>query len=85
MLLKTILSVHVDVQASYLVGALVGMGSCVWYWFLGVRDSEVYACAVMMGAAGSLLLITSISITSDLIKEDTVSQGWLLCFPFLFY
>ena len=44
-------------------------------YFVGHHSNYVYGSAVLMGAAGSLLLITAIAMVSDLIGDDAVSSS----------
>ncbi|GFO01548.1 major facilitator superfamily domain-containing protein 12-like, partial [Plakobranchus ocellatus] len=61
-------------KATYVAAVGIGAASCVWMYFVPEKSSQVYGCAVLMGCAGSLLLITSLSMTSDLIGSNVVSN-----------
>lgn len=62
-------------QTTYFFGCALALSACVWMNF--GRDSafgiyEIYAVAVVIGIAGSTLLIISLSLTSDMIANSTV-------------
>lgn len=61
---------------TYVIGATLGLGACTWLR-LGHGDTYshylVYAVACMLGAAGSIVLVTSLGVTADLIGRDTDS------------
>ncbi|XP_012937909.1 major facilitator superfamily domain-containing protein 12 isoform X2 [Aplysia californica] len=76
-LLAPVMNHYAGRKLSYFIGALIGIASCLWLYFVGHRDFTVYGCAVLMGCANSLLLITVISLTSDLIKQDTESGAFV--------
>ena len=52
------------------------MVSCAWMWvihYLAHRlNLMVFGCAVLLGVGGSAILVTSLSMTADLIGENTV-------------
>lgn len=56
-----------------MLAVAIGAGACIWMYFVPPNSDMIYGCAFFMGAAGSLLLITSLSMTSDLISANTVS------------
>ncbi|KAE8747761.1 hypothetical protein FOCC_FOCC005584 [Frankliniella occidentalis] len=61
-------------RLAYLIGCLIGAGGCVWVG-LGAgkiyTTYEVYAVAILLGASSSILLVTSVGLTADLIGQDT--------------
>ncbi len=64
----------------YISGAAVGAAGCVWVRFEGISldaDYEVYAVAVLLGAGASATLITSLSLTADLIGANTESGAFV--------
>ena len=67
-------SIFVILKATYIVGLVFGLSSCVWFYFLKQETSnETYGAAVLLGIGGSTMLVTSLAMTSDLIGENTVS------------
>ncbi|CAG5133452.1 unnamed protein product [Candidula unifasciata] len=64
-------------KLSYVLAAAIGVGSCVWMYFVPKNSDTIYGCAFLMGASGSLLLITSLSMTSDLISANTESGAFV--------
>ena len=50
------------------------LGSVTWMFFLRhATDMEVFGAAILLGAGGSTILVTSLSMTADLIGDRTVS------------
>lgn len=64
-------------KISYVIGVALGASSCVWMYFIGEKSNDVFGAAFFMGFAGSLLLITSLSMTSDLIASNTESGAFV--------
>lgn len=67
-------------KITFLLGALVGLGACVWLYF-GKNDSyrfrELYVVASFLGIGGSTMLITSLSITNDLIGDNNETGAFV--------
>ncbi|CAG0915809.1 unnamed protein product [Notodromas monacha] len=67
-------------KVSYLAGSAVGLVACGWI-YLGegeiYKHYWIYAVAVLAGMCSSTILITSLSITSDLIGENTESGAFV--------
>lgn len=70
-------------KISYLVGAVVGLGAAIWvYWgdtltYHWFKYTGIYFAAVMFGAAGCAVLVTSLSITAELIGPNTESAAFV--------
>lgn len=68
------LSECIGKRGAYFIGALAGLGACVWIRF---RDGpsyvqyEIYGVATLLGIAGSILLVTSLGLTASFIGADT--------------
>lgn len=65
---------------SYLLGCLLGVIACVWIQFRAGYDFityEIYAVAVLFGVGGSIILVTSLGITADLIGDKTGSGAFV--------
>lgn len=61
-------------QVAYATGALIGIGACVWIRFgsgIYYNEYEIYPVAILLGFGGSIMLVTSLGITADLIGHDT--------------
>ncbi len=64
------------------VGAAVAIGSCCWIQASDVDDSsfrnyEIYAVAAMVGIGGSILLISSLTLTAGLIGPNTETGAFV--------
>lgn len=53
------------------VGILIGIGTCVWMYF-PLNVYSLYVVSVFIGICQAILLITSLSVTADLINKNTV-------------
>ncbi len=57
------------------MGSALSLSASTWLYF-GTYDTfknyDIYGVAVLMGISGSIMLITSLSITNDLIGHNTV-------------
>lgn len=62
---------------TYLIGAVVYIGSCVWMAIPNI-GLQVYGAAILLGAGGSTVLVTSLAFTADLIGRNTVRYYHLL-------
>lgn len=64
----------------YVTGAAFAIAACVWVYFgngESYRGAQLYAVAVCFGVGGSIVLITSLSITADLIGSNTKSCAFV--------
>ncbi|XP_018011861.1 major facilitator superfamily domain-containing protein 12-like [Hyalella azteca] len=67
-------------KVSYALGSLLGAGGCVWIFFGSGElycQYLVYPVAVLLGAGGSTMLVTSLSITADLIGNNIESGAFV--------
>jgi len=73
-------------KVTYLLGSLVGMASAAWVFFGGDRQGEadvffktygIFFAAALYGLAGSTVLITSLSLTAELISANTDSAAFV--------
>ena len=67
---------------SMIGGCLVGVAGAVWVQFGSLTDEsftkyEIYAISVLIGAAGSQMLITSLCIVADLISNNLDSSAFV--------
>ncbi|EYB95331.1 hypothetical protein Y032_0161g3371 [Ancylostoma ceylanicum] len=64
------------VQFLFLLGLICGTGTCVWMLF-ELSLLEMYSVACLIGVSQAILLITSLSITADLINKNTESGAFV--------
>ncbi|CAC5364905.1 Major facilitator superfamily domain-containing protein 12 [Mytilus coruscus] len=65
-------------KATYFVGIVFAVSACIWMYFLGQSTSkQTYGAAVLLGIGGSTMLVTSLSMTADMIGENTESGGFV--------
>jgi len=70
-------------KVSYIAGSVVGLGAAIWvYWgdaltYQWFKYTGIYFAAVMFGAAGCAVLVTSLSITAELIGPNTESAAFV--------
>ncbi|VDM74794.1 unnamed protein product [Strongylus vulgaris] len=60
----------------FLIGLVCGVGTCVWMLH-DLPLYQMYAVAAFIGVAQAILLITSLSITADLINKNTESGAFV--------
>lgn len=72
-------NVFLNFQILYSFGLASGMLSCA-VMMLDLPGWKIYALAVGIGIAQAILLITSLSITADLINKNTVSFFFVFFF-----
>lgn len=60
----------------YMFGCLIGIGNCVWMLF-GLSQAMIYIVAALLGVAQSILLVTSLAVTADLINKNTESGAFV--------
>ncbi|XP_049827163.1 major facilitator superfamily domain-containing protein 12-like [Schistocerca gregaria] len=79
-LLIKLLNKKLGRKVAYLVGAAVGFAGCLWIQF-GYGSAfvryEIYGVAVLLGAGGSIMLVTSLGITADFIGHNTESGAFV--------
>ncbi|KAK3098168.1 hypothetical protein FSP39_016838 [Pinctada imbricata] len=62
----------------FMIGLVIGLGSCVWVYFLdeGSRHLSYYP-TVLLGIGGSTILVTSLAMTADLINKNVESAAFV--------
>ncbi|XP_068212734.1 major facilitator superfamily domain-containing protein 12-like isoform X1 [Palaemon carinicauda] len=74
------LNKYVGRKISFLIGCFLGGASCICVW-LGTGEAYchywLYAVAALMGAGASIMLVTSLSITADLIGPNVESGAFV--------
>ncbi|XP_071543924.1 major facilitator superfamily domain-containing protein 12-like isoform X6 [Panulirus ornatus] len=67
-------------KASFILGSIIGGSACIAVWF-GTgnlyKKYILYVVASLLGAGGSIMLITSLSITADLIGPNVESGAFV--------
>ena len=73
-------------KLSFLIGTSLGFCACAWVYFGGDEDgkadeffkhSGIFFAAAMFGSAGSAVLITSLSLTAELIGNNTETSAFV--------
>lgn len=59
-------------QMTFFIAAVLVLGACDWILVEDV-GKQVFGIAVLLGGGGSMALVTSLSMTADLINKNTVS------------
>ncbi|GMT35144.1 hypothetical protein PFISCL1PPCAC_26441 [Pristionchus fissidentatus] len=78
---STILSIpafnkRLNKKALYVFALVVGILNCVWMNF-ELKDWRIYSVAAILGISQSILLVTSLDITADLINKNTESGAFV--------
>lgn len=74
-------------QITFLIGAILSLGACTWIYFgtnEGFKQWGIFIVSIIIGASNSIMLITSLGITNDLIGKNTVCFLKLI-FPLFFH
>ncbi|KAL3290055.1 hypothetical protein HHI36_023425 [Cryptolaemus montrouzieri] len=67
-------------KMAYTIGVSMGVAACIWVQYgqgTFYISYGIYVVAVLIGAAGSVVLVTSLGITADLIGDKTASGAFV--------
>ncbi|XP_046912468.2 major facilitator superfamily domain-containing protein 12 [Dermatophagoides farinae] len=67
-------------KVTYLIGAILSLGACTWIFFgtdENFKQWGIFVVSVIIGASNSIMLITSLGITNDLIGKNTASGSFV--------
>lgn len=67
-------------KLSFLLGAVLGIAACMWIRFgsgINYTTYEIYPVATLLGAGSSVMLVTSLGITADLIGPNIESGAFV--------
>ena len=54
---------------------MMALGACLWYFVQSIEGRQtLYAATVLMGTGGSVMLVTALSLISELIGHDKVGR-----------
>ncbi|XP_045121606.1 major facilitator superfamily domain-containing protein 12-like [Portunus trituberculatus] len=70
-------------KRTFALGCCVGIAGCVWLWFgegSYYEEWGIFLVGALLGIGGSTLLITSLSITADLIGENVEGGAFVYGF-----
>ncbi|XP_048575742.1 major facilitator superfamily domain-containing protein 12 isoform X2 [Nematostella vectensis] len=77
-LLVKLLSDRIGTKLTFLAGATAFIGACVWYYLQTVESRQaVYAATALMGSGSSVMLVTALSLISDLVGYDKKSGAFV--------
>ncbi|XP_071844616.1 major facilitator superfamily domain-containing protein 12-like isoform X1 [Apostichopus japonicus] len=63
-------------KMTFFFGAVLVLGACDWI-LAGNLGKQVFGVAILLGAGGSMALVTSLSMTADLINQNTESGAFV--------
>ena len=62
-------------QWTFCIACIVVLGACAWFYVQTVSGRDgVYAAAFIMGCGNSVMLVTVLSMTADMIGIDKVRK-----------
>ncbi|XP_068993663.1 major facilitator superfamily domain-containing protein 12 [Neodiprion pinetum] len=67
-------------KVSYFIGVMLGLTACVWIRLGNGKmytTYEIYPVSMLLGASGSVMLVTSLGITADLIGQSSDSGAFV--------
>ena len=73
-------SIFLSLQITFVVGCCLEIAAPLWFYLLKTPPLEIFGPAILQGAGSATLLVTSLSMTADLIGEHTVSNNNILSF-----
>ncbi|KAM9369038.1 major facilitator superfamily domain-containing protein 12 [Phaethornis superciliosus] len=62
---------------TYFLGILVILAFASWVTLAGQMGAEIYGAAALLGAGSATILVTSLSMTADLIGTNTLSSAFV--------
>ncbi|XP_064618686.1 major facilitator superfamily domain-containing protein 12-like [Lineus longissimus] len=67
--LMKIINKLIGKKPTYFIGLIFVAGGCVWMWFIATKhlQLQVIGAAICLGIGGTTILVTSLSMTADLI------------------
>lgn len=67
-------------KISYFLGVILAIWACIWISF-GAGNAyvkyEIYPVSIILGCAGSIMLVTSLGVTADFIGQNTESGAFV--------
>ncbi|XP_012251530.2 major facilitator superfamily domain-containing protein 12-like [Athalia rosae] len=74
------LNTNLGRKIAYAIGVILGIGACLWIR-LGSGETyvtyEIYPVSMLLGTGGSIMLVTSLGVTADLIGQSTESGAFV--------
>uniref|UniRef100_UPI00398E5FC3 major facilitator superfamily domain-containing protein 12-like n=1 Tax=Pristiophorus japonicus TaxID=55135 RepID=UPI00398E5FC3 len=67
---------YIGRNMTYFFGLVMILGFAYWVWFFEIGKS-IFGAAVLLGAGSATILVTSLSMTADLIGENTQSGAFV--------
>lgn len=64
-------------QVSCIVGVGFGLGACSWIQFFVVDGRTVYGVAALLGISGTVLMVGSLAVTTELIAGSTSTGAFV--------
>ncbi|XP_019872631.1 major facilitator superfamily domain-containing protein 12-like [Aethina tumida] len=71
---------HCGRKITYVIGTILGLAACIWINFgenALYKKCFIYIVALLVGAGGSIILVTSLGVTTDLIGDRTDSGAFV--------
>lgn len=71
---------YIGHQVSYMLGSVIGLGASAWVALGTPSDSSefhLFVVAILLGAGSSITMISSLSITADMIGPNTKLGGFV--------
>ncbi|XP_055342560.1 major facilitator superfamily domain-containing protein 12-like [Paramacrobiotus metropolitanus] len=64
-------------KVACVLGIALGLGACAWIQFFNVDGKTVYGIAALLGTSGTVLMVASLAVTSDLIAGSTSTGAFV--------
>ncbi|XP_051894168.1 major facilitator superfamily domain-containing protein 12a isoform X2 [Pristis pectinata] len=67
---------HIGRNMTYFLGIVMILAFAYWVWYFQIEKS-IFGAAVLLGSGSATILVTSLSMTADLIGENTQSGAFV--------
>ncbi|KAK6624902.1 hypothetical protein RUM44_011766 [Polyplax serrata] len=64
-------------KIAFTLGSVIGISACIWIKFGKNSNYEIYPISFLLGFSGSILIVTSLGLTADLIGFDTDTSAFV--------
>ncbi|GAB1604753.1 major facilitator superfamily domain-containing protein 12-like [Argonauta hians] len=76
-LLMKLVNSTIGAKLTYAIGLVISMGFSIWIIFIPVKSIQVFGAAALNGVGGSILLVTALSLATELIDTNTESAAFV--------
>ncbi|XP_029658093.1 major facilitator superfamily domain-containing protein 12 isoform X1 [Octopus sinensis] len=67
----------IGAKMTFVIGLIISLSFSIWILFIPINSMQVFGAAAFNGIGGSVILITSLSLTTELIATNTESAAFV--------